>query len=69
MKLIREFLSEIDAHWKPIGAVPIRLRIIGSAALMLQTDYQRGTKDGGDGNSRKAEGTQRVPPALRRIQP
>ncbi len=46
MNLIRGFFSEIDARWKPIGAVPIRLRIIGSAALMLQTDYERGTRDG-----------------------
>lgn len=46
MKLIRDFLSEIDAGWKPIGGEPICLRLIGSAALMLQTDYERGTKDG-----------------------
>lgn len=46
MALIREFLAEIDAKWKPIGGEPILLQIIGSAALMLQCDYERGTKDG-----------------------
>ncbi len=46
MKLIHSFLAEIDEKWKPLGGEPIRLRIIGSAALMLQTDYERGTKDG-----------------------
>ncbi len=46
MALIREFLSEIDAKWKPIGGEPILLQVIGSAALMLQCDYERGTKDG-----------------------
>lgn len=45
MKLINKFLSEIDESWKPVGGEQIRLRIIGSAALMLQTDYERGTKD------------------------
>ncbi|MBI5624147.1 MAG: hypothetical protein HY924_10235 [Elusimicrobia bacterium] len=46
MALIREFLSEIDARWKPLGGEPITLQTIGSAALMLQCDYARGTKDG-----------------------
>lgn len=46
MALIREFLAEIDARWKPVGVEPITLQIIGSAALMLQTSYDRGTKDG-----------------------
>ena len=46
MALIREFLSAIDAQWKPLGEEPITLRVIGSAALMLQCDYERGTKDG-----------------------
>lgn len=42
----KEFLAEIDARWKPVGAEPITLQVIGSAALMLQADYDRGTKDG-----------------------
>lgn len=46
MKLIHRFLAEIDERWKPAGGEPIRLKIIGSAALMLQADYERGTKDG-----------------------
>jgi len=46
VKLIHRFLAEIDERWKPLGAEPVRLKIIGSAALMLQADYERGTKDG-----------------------
>lgn len=46
MALIREFFADIDAEWKQIGAEPIELQIIGSAALMLQVDYERATKDG-----------------------
>lgn len=46
MKPIHRFLAEIDERWKPAGGEPIRLKIIGSAALMLQADYERGTKDG-----------------------
>lgn len=46
MALIGNFLAEIDARWKPTGEEPIRLQIIGSAALMLQAAYERGTKDG-----------------------
>lgn len=42
----KEFLTEIDARWKPVGTEPITLQVIGSAALMLQADYDRGTKDG-----------------------
>lgn len=42
----KELLTEIDARWKPVGAEPITLQVIGSAALMLQADYERGTKDG-----------------------
>ncbi len=45
MALIEVFLKEIDSGWKPIGEEPITLQIIGSAALMLQTRYERGTKD------------------------
>jgi len=46
MALIEEFLTEIDRLWKPEAPGKIPLRIIGSAALMLQDDYERGTKDG-----------------------
>lgn len=45
MAQIKEFFAEIDAKWKPIGSEPIPLEVIGSAALMLQTDYARATKD------------------------
>lgn len=46
MAPIKEFLVEIDAKWKPLGGEPFPLQVIGSAALMLQTDFVRGTKDG-----------------------
>ena len=46
MKRIHDLLSDVDRKWKPLGDEPVRLRIIGSAALMLQSDFERGTKDG-----------------------
>ena len=46
MALVKDFLRAIDSAWKPIGAEPINLQMIGSAALMLQCKYERGTKDG-----------------------
>jgi hypothetical protein len=44
---ISEFLKEVDRRWIATADDPpkIPLRIIGSAALMLQTGYERGTKD------------------------
>lgn len=45
MKRVEDFFRDIDAHWGALAAPRVRLRIIGSAALLLQTDYQRGTKD------------------------
>lgn len=45
MAPVENLLAELDRQWASIGAEPITLRIIGSAALMLQCDYVRGTKD------------------------
>jgi hypothetical protein len=42
---ISEFLTDIDRRWAPPAPVKVHLPIIGSAALMLQADYERGTKD------------------------
>jgi len=42
---LRAFFNDIDSTWTPSGDEPITLSIIGSTALMLQTDYRRGTKD------------------------
>ncbi len=39
-------LIDLDKSWDGPGGARIRLRILGSMALMLQTDYVRGTKDG-----------------------
>lgn len=44
MGAIEAFLREVDAAWRQPGP-RIRLRIIGSTALMLLTNYHRGTKD------------------------
>ena len=44
MSAIEAFLQEVDRAWRQPGP-RIRLRIIGSTALMLQTSYDRGTKD------------------------
>lgn len=45
MKMIDNFFKELDENWKPQSAAPILLRVIGSTALFLQSDYSRGTKD------------------------
>jgi hypothetical protein len=39
------FFQDIDRAWPVGGAGRIQLRLIGSTALMLQTDYHRGTND------------------------
>jgi hypothetical protein len=41
----REFLTELDRLWGPLPSRKLRLSVIGSAALMLQADYERGAKD------------------------
>lgn len=45
MSRISDFLTDIDRRWTEPTPVKMRLPIIGSAALMLQADYERGTKD------------------------
>jgi hypothetical protein len=45
VKIIEEFLLEIDHRWKPEAHHKISLKIIGSAALLPQVEYDRGTKD------------------------
>jgi hypothetical protein len=42
---IRDFLRDLDRAWTPVASPNIPLRIIGSTALMLQANYERGTKD------------------------
>lgn len=46
MSDVEGFFREIDRHWRPAAKERIPLRVIGSGALLLQTDYDRGTKDG-----------------------
>jgi hypothetical protein len=43
--LVRDFFEDLDGRWGPPTGAKIPLRIIGSSALMLQTGYERGTKD------------------------
>jgi hypothetical protein len=45
VKLVEQFLRDLDRDWEPTQKGKIPLSIIGSAALFLQTDYDRGTKD------------------------
>lgn len=45
MAIVSELLREIDRRWTATGEGKVVLRIIGSSALMLQTGYERGTKD------------------------
>ncbi len=39
------FFRDLNAAWHQAGLAPLELRIIGSAALMLQTEFRRATKD------------------------
>ena len=43
--LVIEWFEDLDARWDRPTPEKIRLKIIGSSALMLQTSYERGTKD------------------------
>jgi hypothetical protein len=45
MQPIEQFLRDLDGAWSSLGDNRVRLTIIGSAALMLQARYERGTKD------------------------
>lgn len=45
MGIIEEYFSELDKKWRLPQVNPIPLRVIGAGALMLQTNYSRGTKD------------------------
>ena len=45
MREVDDFFRELDGLWTSLPEERIRLPIIGSAALMLQVDYARGTKD------------------------
>lgn len=46
MSTIRNLILELDRLWPAQGGEKVFLRIIGSAALMLQAPYERATKDG-----------------------
>jgi len=45
VSLIKNLIKDVDRLWGGAGRGKIRLSIIGSVALMLQTPYERGTKD------------------------
>jgi len=45
MQAIERFLRDLDAAWPSVEERKVRLTVIGSAALMLQAPYERGTKD------------------------
>lgn len=46
MNVFNDFLIDIDSEWNVSEKPKIKLHILGSAALFMQTDYERGTKDG-----------------------
>lgn len=43
--MIDGLLHDVDRAWMPMSAGRLTLRVIGSTALFLQTNYRRGTKD------------------------
>ncbi len=45
MQAISDFFMEIDRYWPHEPSNKVRLSIIGCSALLLQTNYDRGTKD------------------------
>ena len=45
MPPLHDFFQDLDRAWQPTGKGKIRLPIIGAAALLLQTSYERLTKD------------------------
>lgn len=45
MSRVDDFFIDLDRAWAPPNTPRVRLKIIGSTALMLQADYSRGTKD------------------------
>lgn len=45
MAAFDKFFQDLDGAWHQAGLGPLELRIIGSAALMLQTEFRRATKD------------------------
>lgn len=46
MPQVEDFFLDLDRVWTLPSATPLTLRLLGSTALLLQTDYTRGTKDG-----------------------
>jgi hypothetical protein len=45
MSPLEAFFRDIDKGLRLSSPTPLRLNVIGSSALLLQTDYNRGTKD------------------------
>ena len=45
MSAISALLEDVDRLWQPAGTRKIELRILGASALLLQSDYERATKD------------------------
>jgi hypothetical protein len=45
VSIVESFFIDIDGQWKPRSDDRVRLSLIGCGALILQADYQRGTKD------------------------
>lgn len=43
--VVNDFFEELDRLWAPASEPRIRLKVFGSVALFLQTDFERTTKD------------------------
>lgn len=46
MSQVEDFFRDLDRSWPLPAGAPVTLRLLGSTALILQTNFQRGTKDG-----------------------
>lgn len=46
MLQVEDFFRDVDRSWHFEAKGPVTLRLLGSTALILQTDFRRGTKDG-----------------------
>lgn len=45
MDWLKDFFHDLDDSWKSVTSRPIKIQLLGSTALMVQTNYERGTKD------------------------
>jgi hypothetical protein len=54
MSLLERFFVDLERAWAASESIPLRLHVLGSSALMLQTNYRRGTKDAAEQTRRQS---------------